>query len=156
NVVDQYGNIVTNDNNTMVSLGLLPTQGRGPVFVGNSFIAGDQHPDAPGTFAFQAVEKVVNGVANFHNLYIDFVGTNYILSAGTTTFATHAGTDTNQFNVVANKADHLTFANQPDGSNNLTRINFTGGQPVPGVNGVVVAAVDAFGNLATSFTGTVT
>src|SRR5262249_4994119 len=47
-VVDQYGNIVDSDDSTMVSLGLLPTQGRGPVFVGNSSIPGDQHPAAPG------------------------------------------------------------------------------------------------------------
>src|SRR5262249_41925762 len=136
--------------------GLLPTQGRGPVFVGNSSIPGDQHPAAPGTFDFQAVEKVSKGKATFSHLYIDFVGTNYILSAGTTSFATHAGADTHIFEVVANKPDHLIFANQPDASNNLTRVNSKGGQPVPGVNGVVVAAVDAYGNLARSFTGKVT
>jgi hypothetical protein len=154
-VVDQYGNLVTNDNSTMVSVGLLPNQGRGPVFVGNSSMAGDQHP-MDGTFDFQAVVKAVNGVASFDKLYIDFAGTGYILSAGTTSFATHAGADTAEFTVVANNTAQFVFANQPDASNNLTRLNFKGGQPVPGVTGVVVAAADAFGNLDTSFKGQVT
>lgn len=168
-VVDQDGNIVTTDNTTVVGIGLLPNEGRGPVFIGQSTTEGANTPiTAPtdpndpkfqqpaNSYDFQATRKAVNGRVLFDNLYINFVGNNYILSAGTTSFATHAGTDSKPFQVVAAQAAKLVFANQVDASNAETSFNSRGSQPISGVTGVVVAALDKFGNLASGFNKDVT
>src|SRR5262249_4481673 len=101
-----------------------------------------------------------NGVVTFDKLYINFVGGNYILSAGTTSFATHAGADTKPFRVVGAPAAQLVFANLVDTSNAQTSFNFTlpagNTPPLPGINGVVVVALDQFGNLASGFSGKIT
>src|SRR5262249_4726898 len=157
-VLDQYGNIVTGDNSTVVSIGLLPNEGRGPVFIGNSTIKGANTPrPAPttppftnppdgGSYDFQATGAAKNGVGTFDDLYINFVGSNYILSAGAASFATHAGADSAPFSVAAAPAETLVFANLVDSSNAEASFNFTlpGGKPppLPGVNGVVVEALD--------------
>jgi hypothetical protein len=166
-IVDRDDNAVTTDNTTVVSIGLLPNEGRGPVFVGNSatiYKPTDPRleaptsnlPAVPNSFDFQATARAVNGVVTFPKLYMDFVGGNYILSAGTTSFATHAGADTKPFNVVAAQADHLVFANQVNTTSGRLRLNTF--QPIVGlpdlyknINGLVVAAQDQFGNFATGF-----
>jgi hypothetical protein len=168
-VVDQDNNVVDSDNSTIVSIGLLPNEGRGPVFVGNGPTAGANTPipaptknlpDTPNSFDFQATGKVTNGRVTFPLLYTDFVGSNFILSVGTTSFATHAGADTKPFSVVAAAADHLAFANQVNTTSAGLRFNTY--QPIVGLspvykatNGLLVAAFDKFGNIATSFTDNV-
>jgi hypothetical protein len=161
-VVDQDNNLITTDTTTVVSIGLLPNEGRGPVYVGNGPVAGkidysktvQKNPND--SFDFQAVKTVVGGKAIFNNLYIDFAGQNYILSAGTTNFVNHAGADTAPFMVVADKASHLEFVNEVNTTNALARIvSFNPAQWLPGqykaMNSVVVAALDPFGNVDPNF-----
>ena len=117
-VVDQDNNVITTDNSTVVSIGLLPNEGRGPVYVGYGPAAGAINYAKPVTnnpndsFDFQSIQTAKAGIITFTNLYMDFVGAGYILSAGTTSFVNHAGADTAPFNVVAAAASNLVIANQ--------------------------------------------
>ena len=117
-VVDQDNNLITTDNSTVVSIGLLPNEGRGPVYVGYGPVPGAINYTKPVTndpndsFDFQSVQTAKGGIVTFTNLYMDFVGAGYILSAGTTSFVNHAGADTVPFNVVAAAASNLVIANQ--------------------------------------------
>src|SRR5262249_19084022 len=153
-VVDQDDNVVTSDDTTVVSIGLLPNAGRGPVFVGNNNTAGANtpipadptNPTKP-SYDFQALGKADHGVVRFPTLYMNFAGEEFILSAGTISFATHAGADTNPFTVVAAQADHLVFANQVNTTSAQLRFNTfnpIGGLPTiyKNINGLVVAAQD--------------
>jgi endoglucanase Acf2 len=168
-VVDAAGNVVTSDNSTIVSIGLLPNNGRGAVFVGNSttiYTPSDPRlpappnnpPATPNSWDFQATAQVVKGQVCFPHLYTDYAGTGYILAAGTTSFAAYGGANTQQFTVTPAPASQLVFGNQPGASNQNSRLNFVNptNPLLPGVFGIVVAGFDAFGNLATGFDGPVT
>ncbi|MHB0964674.1 MAG: hypothetical protein ACYC5V_15860, partial [Gemmatimonadaceae bacterium] len=97
-------------------------------------------PSAPllGTLTTTAIE----GVATFADVRINLVGTGYALAASASGLV---GATTSSFAIVAGPAQRLTFAAYP---------NFGS---VAGVLDVVeVIARDAAGNVATSFTGSVT
>ncbi len=115
-VVDVAGNVVTSDNSTIVSIGLLATQGRGAIFVGNSqtiYTPTDPRilapttaplPNPPNSFDFQATGQVSGGMVMFPDLYISaalpgtsVATTDYILAASTTSFATQVGATTMPF-----------------------------------------------------------
>ena len=82
-VLDQDGNQVSQvkGNEVSVTIGLLANEGRGPIFVGH----GTNKPSVAVTV------KAVNGVATFKELYVDFPGANFILSAGTTNLRQQRG-----------------------------------------------------------------
>ncbi|MFA6165660.1 MAG: hypothetical protein WC700_03520 [Gemmatimonadaceae bacterium] len=97
-------------------------------------------PSAPllGTLTATAVE----GVATFTDVRINLVGTGYALAASASGLL---GATTSSFAIVAGPAQRLTFAAYP---------NFGAAAGVLDV--VEVIARDAAGNVATSFTGSVT
>ncbi|MHB1425324.1 MAG: glycosyl hydrolase [Gemmataceae bacterium] len=146
-VVDHWGNTIATDNSTIVNLGILRTNGRGPVFIGQSATAGDVKGLQSSVNA-----TVTNGVAVFNNIYINYVANTYILAAGTATFATHSGATTSEFNVVPGAAAKLLFANTILDSNDRTRFNVQG-NGLQGVTGLAVYAVDKVGNINPTFNG---
>jgi hypothetical protein len=155
------GTTLTFDPNILVSLGVLPTQGRGAVFLGRSDTAGDLQ----GLSADVEV-LAVNGLAVFDKVYVNYVGRSYILAASTASFATNGLETTDSvkgFDVVPNKAVALTFPGNDKGENVLgsvdqNRLNAANPviSPFANVNGVVVEAVDKGGNVDTSFNGPIT
>ncbi|HET7250881.1 MAG TPA: hypothetical protein VFI79_13610 [Gemmatimonadales bacterium] len=88
------------------------------------------------------VVAATNGVATFHGIFLDKVGSGYALSASASglTAATSAA-----FNVAAGPAANLAFTTQP--------VTTTDAAPIPPVR---ISARDAFGNLADGFAGNVT
>lgn len=87
--------------------------------------------------------SAVAGVATFSGLSVDRVGTGYLLTAAS---ADLVSTTSAQFAITAAAATHLVFTQQPTTTNPSRSIS----PPV------VVTALDAQGNVATSFTGAVT
>jgi len=96
----------------------------------------------PGTINGTIPVTAVNGIATFSDLYLTTVGNGYTLSASSTGLTSAT---TMPFNVTAAAASQLIILSPP----------------VPSVTagtafGFVVEAEDKYGNLATSFNGTVT
>jgi streptogramin lyase len=89
-----------------------------------------------------APQTAVNGVANFSGLYLTTVADGYTLVASSSGLT--SGTSI-PFNVTAGPASQLVIATQP-------AANVSAGSPF----GFVVSAEDQYGNLATSFNGSVT
>ncbi|MGE5141801.1 MAG: beta strand repeat-containing protein, partial [Acidobacteriota bacterium] len=89
------------------------------------------------------VVATTNGVATFHGIFLDKVGSGYTLSASASglTAATSAA-----FNVTAGPAANLAFTTQP--------VTTTDAAPI--APAVRINARDAFGNLADGFAGNVT
>ncbi len=87
------------------------------------------------------IVTLVKGVAVFSGLRITQAGTGYSLTAS----GSLAAATTNLFNVTARAATHLAVTTQPPAS-------VTAGSAF----GLVVTALDAYGNVASSFTGKVT
>jgi len=163
-VLDQDNNIVTQDNSTIVSIGVLANEGRGPVFVGYNPTKAGSTTNDPGTgqfFDYQVSVPVKDGHATFPFLYMNQIGAKFIFAVGTTSFAKHAGATTTfdpnnnkpGFTVVAGAPAALKFATQVGDTGALTRFNDTLVQPIPGIKGVVVAAYDAVGNAVPTFSG---
>src|SRR5262249_13343263 len=80
-VIDKDGNKTT-DSTTVVSLGILRNEGRGPVFIGQGSdptnITYPSQQSTPGLHSY-ATATVVNGVATFKDasdIYMTFVGNN--------------------------------------------------------------------------------
>src|SRR3989440_11323774 len=84
----------------------------------------------------------VNGVASFSPLTLDKTGTGYALTATATGLNTATSSS---FNITAGVATQLAFGTEP-GTTVANR------QITPAVKG---RALDAFGNVATGFTGAV-
>jgi YD repeat-containing protein len=216
------------DPNILISLGVLPTNGRGPVFMGQSptttlsaaigtsdtslTVASANGFPPTGSFNIQIDSEImtvtagagtntwtvtrgaygttaaahaqnaavqllagdpaglhtdvevlaINGTADFHNVYMDYVGSQYILAAGTASFSTHGQADTsdNPFTIVPNAPVALIFpvnSNSPPQNvlNSVDRNRLNAANPVittiQNVNGPTVEAVDKAGNVATSF-----
>jgi hypothetical protein len=83
-----------------------------------------------------------NGVTTFSGCQIDKVGTGYVLQARDGTLSVNASA----FNVTAGNATRLVFSTEPGGAAKNALLS-----PQP-----VVTALDAGGNVATSYAGTVT
>src|SRR5262249_53056764 len=98
-----------------------------------------------GTLGGATSEPAVNGVATFNTLSIDKTGTGYTLTASDATLPPASNSVTsNAFNVTPAAADHLVLATQP---------NQTPARQA--VRPVTVRVVDAFGNLETANTSSV-
>ena len=110
-------------------------------FTGSVTVALDSDPTGAalnGTLTVSAVD----GVASFTTLAVDLVGTGYTLEATTSGLTTAVS---NAFNVVPAAASKLVIQTQPPGS------------VAAGADfGLTVVAEDKYGNLVTSFAGTVT
>jgi Bacterial Ig-like domain (group 3) len=113
-----------------------------PTFSGNVTVALGANPGG-GTLSGTTTITAASGVATFTGLSIDKSGVGYTLTAAATglTGATSAG-----FNVTAGAATQLVFTVQPS--------NATAGTAI--TPAVRVTALDAQGNTATGFAGTVT
>jgi hypothetical protein len=94
-----------------------------------------------GTLSGTLTVNSVDGIAVFNDLSIDLVGTGYTLAV---TSGTLIGATSQAFNVTPAAAASLEVAGITD--------PLTAG----GTSGVTVTARDAFGNVATGYTGTVT
>lgn len=88
-------------------------------------------------------QPISNGSATFNDLSIDKAGAGYTLSA---TSGTLIGTTSTTFNIRPGAATHFVFSVQPSN----TAVNTAITPPIQ------VAAVDALGNVDTTFTGNVT
>ncbi len=113
-----------------------------PTFTGTVTVALGTNPGG-GTLSGSATVPAASGVATFTGLSIDKSGVGYTLTAAATGLAT--GTSAT-FNIVAGAATHLAFTVQPS--------NATAGAAI--TPAVRVTALDAQGNTAVAFTGTVT
>ncbi len=87
--------------------------------------------------------NAVSGVATFSDLSINKAGIGYTLTATATDLA---GTTTAAFNIIPGPASALLFTMSPG----------TNDKKIALLPAVQVSALDAFGNLATGFTGSVT
>ncbi len=96
-----------------------------------------------GVLAGTLTMNAVGGIATFSNLSIAKSGTGFTLTAAA---ATLVGATSNAFNIVAGTATQLSFTVQP-------ATVAAGASITPAVE---VTALDLLGNIATSFTGTVT
>jgi endoglucanase Acf2 len=153
-VVDQFNNLVLADNTTQIIIGVLPTAGRGAVFVGQS----TTNPGDPTQLVDYVTATAKNGVVTFPNLYMNLAGQQYKLAASTKTFGTHSLATTDEFDVVPGAAKALQFGNTVGETTAGLTLNGTGVQPIAGagVRGVVVQAVDAGGNVTNALNGTLT
>ncbi|HYL22052.1 MAG TPA: hypothetical protein VEU74_09835, partial [Gemmatimonadales bacterium] len=113
-----------------------------PTFTGNVTIGFGNNPGGS-TLGGTTTVAAANGVATFSDLTLDKSSNNYWLTATGTGLSTATS---NAFNIAAGPAARLVFGTQPSTITGGT--NFT-----PAVK---VQALDALGNLATSFTGNVT
>jgi len=113
-----------------------------PGFTGDVTVAFGNNPGGS-TLGGTTTVAAVNGVARFWDLTANKTGTNYWLTA-TATGLSRATSST--FSVIAGPATQLVFGQQPG--------TITGGTIFSPA--VKVRALDALGNLATSFTGDVT
>ncbi|HZY84704.1 MAG TPA: hypothetical protein VFE78_07725 [Gemmataceae bacterium] len=159
-VIDANGNTVKTDNSTVVSIGVLRNEGRGPHFLGQgtdpTSVVYAPNPNA--TMSSYATATVKNGVATFggaQDVYEPVVGNNYILSAGTDSFATTVAGSTNGFNVVPGPVTKLAFINQPLDTGAGLALSVGSPQAFPGQPGLAVAAEDAVNNIVPTFTGSV-
>ena len=120
-VEDSAGNVETNDNSTQVTLAL-----------------------SSNTLNGTLTQTAVNGVATFANLSINMAGTGYTLNASSNPALTQ---DTSTaFDIVANVASQLAFAQQPSDS--------TAGVAISPA--ITVRVLDQFGNLVATDTSAVT
>ena len=101
-----------------------------------------------GTLSGTTTVNAVNGVATFSDLSIDKAGAGYTLAA---TSAGPFSTTSTPFTVVAASPTQLAFVVQPTdtGAGSFS-------QPSPITPSIQVALEDAFGNICTGVTGTVT
>ena len=113
-----------------------------PTFTGNVTIGFGNNPGGS-TLGGTTTVAAVSGVATFSDLSLDRSSNNYWLVATGTGLSTATS---NAFNVTAGSATQLVFGTQPS--------TITGGTIFSPA--VKVQALDALGNLATSFTGNVT
>ena len=113
-----------------------------PTFSGNVTIGFGNNPGGS-TLGGATTVAAVNGVATFSDLTLDKSSNNYWLTATGTGLSTATS---NAFNIAAGPATQLVFGTQPSTITGGTSFNPT----------VKVRALDALGNLATSFTGDVT
>jgi len=113
-----------------------------PTFAGNVTIVFGNNPGGS-TLGGTTTVAAVNGVATFSDLSLNKSSNNYWLVATGTGLSTATS---NAFNITAGAATQLVFGTQPS--------TITGGTDFSPV--VKVQALDALGNLATSFTGNVT
>jgi hypothetical protein len=113
-----------------------------PTFTGNVTIGFGNNPGGS-TLGGITTVAAVNGVATFSDLTLDKSSTNYWLTATGTGLSTATS---NAFTITAGPATQLVFGTQPS--------TITGGTNFS--PSVKVRALDALGNLATSFTGNVT
>lgn len=113
-----------------------------PTFTGNVTIGLGNNPGGS-TLGGTTTVAAANGVATFSNLTLDKSSNNYWLTATGTGLSTATS---NAFNIAAGPATQLVFGTQPSTITGGTNFNPT----------VKVRALDALGNLATSFTGDVT
>lgn len=169
-LVDANGNTVTDDPDptpVVVSLGILRNEGRGPVFLGQGNSPTNTtypaHQSDPGLhpYAVATVDKHT-GIATFDNVYMTYVGKDFLISAGTSAFAVSSASTALPIELVPNKAFKLVFINQPTGpgpsENNVTAdVSFpvTGAGPFNNQPGLAVAFEDEVGNIAKHFPGTV-
>ncbi len=110
-------------------------------FTGNVTLAIGANPGGA-TLGGTTSAAAVAGVATFHGLTLDKSGTGYTLTAAATG---PSGATSAPFNVAAGPASVLVVTTQPPAS------------VIAGAGfGVVIAARDALGNVATGFAGTVT
>src|SRR5207302_1795464 len=112
-----------------------------PSFTGSITVALGNNPGGS-TLGGTTTVAAVNGVASFSPLTLDKTGTGYALTATATglTPATSSG-----FNITPGAASQLVFGTQPSTTVANRQIS-------PAVK---VQALDAFGNVATGFTGAV-
>src|SRR6266699_2937127 len=113
-----------------------------PSFTGSVSIAAGNNPGG-GTLGGTTTVVAVNGVASFADLSANKTGTNYWLTATATGLSRATS---NAFTITAGTATDLVFGTEPG----TTVANH---QISPAVK---VRALDAFGNVATGFTGAVT
>ncbi len=125
--VDSHGHVVSNFNG-LVTLKLIADPGHGTL-VGST---------TGNTLSFQAV----NGVASFVGVTLNKAGVGYVLRASSGTVPTAT---TRAFNVSANTASQFVVITQPPSK-----------VIAGGLFGLKVAAEDAFGNVVSSFRGSVT
>src|SRR5205823_6179611 len=112
-----------------------------PTFMGNVAVALDSNPGGS-TLSGTTTVAAVNGVASFSTLTLDKTGTSYWLTAT----ATGLNTATSSvFSITPGTATQLAFSQQP-----VTTVANRLITPA-----VKVRALDAFGNLATGFSGSV-
>ena len=111
-------------------------------FTGNVTLAIGTNPSGA-TLAGTATVAAVAGVATFSTVHIDKVGTGYTLSASATALT---GVTSSSFDITPGPAAELVFSVQPVATSDAAPIT-------PAVK---VTARDAFGNIATQFTGNVT
>jgi len=90
-VVDQYGNTVTYDNSTQITLSLSSNPGGA-------------------TLSGTLTKTVVSGEAVFDNLSLDKSGNGYVLQASASGFAS---VNSNAFNIGAGQGNKLSFITQP-------------------------------------------
>ena len=112
-----------------------------PTFTGNVTIGFGNNPGGS-TLGGTTTVAAVNGVATFNDLTLDKTSNGYWLTATATGLSTATSS---AFNISAGPATQLVFGVQPS--------TITGGTIFNPV--VKVRALDALGNLATSFTGNV-
>src|SRR4029077_592012 len=113
-----------------------------PTFAGNVTVAIGANPGG-GTLSGTTTVSASSGVAAFTSLSIDKAGTGYTV---TETDTGPSGATSAAFNIVAGAAAQLVFTVQPSNATAAAAIS-----PAPRVT-----ALDAQGNTATGFTGTVT
>src|SRR5204862_412292 len=112
-----------------------------PSFTGSVTVALGSNPGGS-TLGGTTTVAAVNGVASFSPLTLDKTGTGYVLTATATGLNTATSSS---FNITAGVATQLAFGTEP-GTTVANR------QITPAVK---VRALDAFGNVATGFTGAV-
>ncbi|HYU01108.1 MAG TPA: Ig-like domain-containing protein, partial [Gemmatimonadales bacterium] len=110
-------------------------------FTGSVTVALGTNPSG-GTLAGTTTVTAVSGVATFGNLSVDKVGTGYTLAAAATGLA---GATSGPFNVTVGAATQFVFTVQPTST-------AAGAAITPAVQ---VTALDAGGNVATGFAGSV-
>jgi hypothetical protein len=126
-ITDSVGNTVTTDNTHTITMALI------------------SGPNA--NFGGTKTKTVSTGVATFTDLTLDKMGT-YTLSA-VSNLPTNPSDISAPFDIIAGPAKTLVFKQQPTSTVAGAVIN-------SGSGGVVVAALDAVGDTATGFTGSVT
>src|SRR4029077_15066306 len=112
-----------------------------PSFTGNVTVSLGNNPGGS-TLAGTTTATASSGVATFSTLTLDKTSNGYWLTATATGLSTATS---NSFNITAGSATQLVFGTEPG-------ITVAGHQVSPAVK---VRAVDAFGNVATTFAGQV-
>ena len=111
-------------------------------FNGSITVALSSNPSG-GILTGTATVNAVNGIATFTDLRVDKMGSGYALAASSSGLP---GVTSSAFNIIAGSASSLAFTTQPS-------TTAAGASITPSIR---VAALDAQGNPATGFAGTVT